>query len=50
MQKELEFFRKEYANVWLKCNFADERAKILAFEIIGLEEKVKIFDLLNLFP
>lgn len=38
---ELEFFRKEYANVLLECNVADECAKILASEIIGLEEKVK---------
>ncbi|XP_052290400.1 protein BLISTER isoform X4 [Citrus sinensis] len=36
---ELESFRNEYANVRLECNAADERAKILASEVIGLEEK-----------
>lgn len=30
----------EYANAQLECNAADERAKILAAEVIGLEEKV----------
>lgn len=30
----------EYANVNLECNAADERAKLLASEVIGLEEKV----------
>lgn len=38
---EPEFFKKEYANVWIECNFDDERAKILASKIIGLEAKVK---------
>ncbi|KAI9194593.1 hypothetical protein LWI28_007424 [Acer negundo] len=36
---ELESFRNEYANVRLECNAADERAKILASEVIGMEEK-----------
>ncbi|TYG76815.1 hypothetical protein ES288_D03G144900v1 [Gossypium darwinii] len=29
----------EYANARLECNAADERANILASEVIGLEEK-----------
>ncbi|KAH0641264.1 hypothetical protein KY285_037850 [Solanum tuberosum] len=29
----------EYANVQLECNAADERVKVLASEVIGLEEK-----------
>lgn len=41
-QAELESFKDEYANVRLECNAADERAKILASEVIGLEEKVII--------
>ncbi|XP_015887575.3 protein BLISTER [Ziziphus jujuba] len=36
---ELEAFRNEYANAKLECNAADERAKLLASEVIGLEEK-----------
>ncbi|KAL5851652.1 hypothetical protein ACOSQ3_006770 [Xanthoceras sorbifolium] len=36
---ELESFRNEYAEARLECNAADERAKILASEVIGLEEK-----------
>lgn len=39
---ELEFFINEYANALLECNVADERAKILASDLIGFEEKVKI--------
>lgn len=42
LQVELEFFINEYANAWLECNVADERAKILASDLIGFEEKVKI--------
>jgi len=34
-------------NVQLECNAADERAKLLASEVIGLEEKV--YHLLNFF-
>lgn len=30
----------EYANAQMECNAADERAKLLASEVIGLEEKV----------
>ncbi|KAB2037817.1 hypothetical protein ES319_D03G103500v1 [Gossypium barbadense] len=36
---ELESFKMEYANARLECNTADERANILASEVIGLEEK-----------
>lgn len=32
----------EYANAQLECNAADERAKLLASEVIGLEEKVNL--------
>lgn len=35
----LESLRSEYMNAQLECNAADERAKILASEVIGLEEK-----------
>ena len=38
-QVELEAMRSEYTNVQLECNAADERAKLLASEVIGLEEK-----------
>ncbi|MBA0857767.1 hypothetical protein Goshw_016959, partial [Gossypium schwendimanii] len=37
---ELESFKMEYTNAQLECNAADERANILASEVIGLEEKV----------
>lgn len=30
----------EYAHAQLECSAADERAKLLAAEVIGLEEKV----------
>lgn len=36
---ELESVKLEYGNVLLECNAADERAKLLASEVIGLEEK-----------
>lgn len=36
---DLESFKIEYANAQLECNAADERAKLLASEVIGLEEK-----------
>ncbi|CAN4095677.1 unnamed protein product [Withania somnifera] len=36
---ELEAVKMEYTNVQLECNAADERAKRLASEVIGLEEK-----------
>ncbi|KAK9003458.1 hypothetical protein V6N11_061020 [Hibiscus sabdariffa] len=36
---EIESFKMEYANARLECNAADERANILASEVIGLEEK-----------
>ncbi|KAL3628063.1 hypothetical protein CASFOL_028165 [Castilleja foliolosa] len=36
---ELEALRIEYGNAQLECNAADERAKLLATEVIGLEEK-----------
>lgn len=39
---ELEAVRNEYANAQLECNAADERSKLLASEVIGLEEKVVI--------
>ncbi|KAJ0977352.1 hypothetical protein J5N97_012826 [Dioscorea zingiberensis] len=35
----LESVKLEYANVQMECNASDERAKILASEVIGLEEK-----------
>ncbi|KAI3469894.1 hypothetical protein Pfo_026557 [Paulownia fortunei] len=36
---ELEAVKIQYANAQLECNAADERAKLLASEVIGLEEK-----------
>ncbi|XP_042513767.1 protein BLISTER-like [Macadamia integrifolia] len=36
---ELESVQMDCANARLECNAADERAKILASEVIGLEEK-----------
>ncbi|XVE81487.1 hypothetical protein DITRI_Ditri15bG0068400 [Diplodiscus trichospermus] len=36
---ELESFKMECANAQLECHAADERANILASEVIGLEEK-----------
>lgn len=36
---ELESIKSEYTNAQLECNAADERAKLLASEVIGLEEK-----------
>ncbi|XP_024019759.1 protein BLISTER [Morus notabilis] len=36
---ELEAVRNEYGNAQLECNAADERAKLLASEVISLEEK-----------
>ncbi|XP_052189459.1 protein BLISTER isoform X2 [Diospyros lotus] len=36
---ELESVKVECANAQLECNAADERAKLLASEVIGLEEK-----------
>ncbi|XP_055813320.1 protein BLISTER-like isoform X2 [Solanum dulcamara] len=36
---ELEAVKMEYASIQLECNAADERAKLLASEVIGLEEK-----------
>ncbi|KAE8677686.1 hypothetical protein F3Y22_tig00111504pilonHSYRG00137 [Hibiscus syriacus] len=36
---EVESLKLEYANARLECNAADERANILASEVIGLEEK-----------
>ena len=38
-----EAIKSEYTNAQLECNAADERAKLLASEVIGLEEKVLIF-------
>lgn len=32
--------RIEYGNAQLECSASDERAKLLASEVIGLEEKV----------
>jgi hypothetical protein len=40
---ELESVKIEYSNAQLECNAADERAKLLAAEVIGLEEKVVKF-------
>jgi hypothetical protein len=37
---ELESVKIACANAQLECNAADERAKLLASEVIGLEEKV----------
>jgi len=42
-QVEFEAIKSEYTNAQLECNAADERAKLLASEVIGLEEKVLIF-------
>jgi len=42
-QAELQAFKSEYTNAQLECKAADERAKLLASEVIGLEEKVLIF-------
>lgn len=36
---ELEAVKIEYANAQLECGAADERSKLLASEVIGLEEK-----------
>ncbi|KAF7837380.1 Protein BLISTER [Senna tora] len=36
---EVQSVRSEYTNVQLECSAADERAKLLASEVIGLEEK-----------
>ncbi|KAK7290432.1 hypothetical protein RIF29_04856 [Crotalaria pallida] len=36
---ELESIRNLYTNAQLECNAADERSKLLASEVIGLEEK-----------
>lgn len=36
---ELESIKSEYTNAQLECHAADERAKLLASEVIGLEEK-----------
>lgn len=36
---ELESMKGEYTNAQLECSAADERAKLLASEVIGLEEK-----------
>lgn len=43
LQVELESVKIEYSNAQLECNAADERAKLLAAEVIGLEEKVVKF-------
>ena len=40
---ELESVKIACANAQLECNAADERAKLLASEVIGLEEKVVNF-------
>jgi hypothetical protein len=39
-QLALESIRTEYANAQLECSAADERAKVLAAEVILLEDKV----------
>ncbi|XP_048235748.1 protein BLISTER isoform X3 [Ricinus communis] len=39
LQVELESVKMEYGNAKLECDASDERAKILASEVIGLEEK-----------
>ncbi|CAL5416580.1 unnamed protein product [Camellia sinensis] len=38
-KEDLESLKREYANVQLECNASDEHAKLLASEVIGLEEK-----------
>ncbi|GJY61644.1 hypothetical protein Tco_0462301 [Tanacetum coccineum] len=38
-QVEVEAAKTEYGNARLKCIAADECAKLLAYEVIGLEEK-----------
>ena len=42
-QVELESAKIACTNAQLECNAADERAKLLASEVIGLEEKVVNF-------
>ncbi|XP_047332127.1 protein BLISTER-like isoform X1 [Impatiens glandulifera] len=37
---KVDSLKMEYANAHLECNAADERAKLLASEVISLEEKV----------
>ncbi|GJY31905.1 hypothetical protein Tco_0415400, partial [Tanacetum coccineum] len=39
---EVEAVRTEYGNARLECSAADERAKLLASKVIGLEEKALI--------
>lgn len=48
-QLALESVRTEYANAQLECNAADERAKVLAAEVILLEDKVLYIFLLILY-
>jgi hypothetical protein len=45
-QLALESIRTEYANAQLECSAADERGKVLAAEVILLEDKVPCY-LLN---
>ena len=42
-QLALETIRSEYANAQLECNAADERGKVLAAEVILLEDKVPFY-------
>ena len=49
-QLALESVRTEYANAQLECNAADERAKVLAAEVILLEDKVLYYLLTYFVP
>ena len=49
-QLALESVRTEYANAQLECNAADERAKVLAAEVILLEDKVLYYLLAYFVP
>ena len=49
-QLALESVRTEYANAQLECSAADERAKVLAAEVILLEDKVLYYLLTYFVP
>lgn len=49
-QLALESIRTEYANAQLECSAADERAKVLAAEVILLEDKVLYYLLAYFVP
>jgi hypothetical protein len=49
-QLALDSIRTEYANAQLECSAADERAKVLAAEVILLEDKVLYYLLAYCVP